>query len=151
MTMKNMVCLLSAVFLMCGCTTVNTVINEYYTIQDEIKVGDSRKEVLSWLEANQSSLRGFEEKAPVRYTKDGSVYDIYYARTANILDYQITDDEFTPYIFKDGILIEIGWEYLGGAKRTSAEVAREQAEIQKARAGATKVNIKNEQKVYQEQ
>lgn len=141
------------VLFMSGCTTTADVIDEavreYHTVQDEIKIGDSRGDVLSLIESSQSLLKPASQKPSVRFTKDGNMYDIYYARTGRVSDGQTTDDEFTPYIFENDVLIEIGWDYLGGEKRTSAEVAREQAEIWKARAGATKISIETEQNTYQ--
>ncbi|MBU0469290.1 MAG: DUF3192 domain-containing protein [Candidatus Omnitrophica bacterium] len=139
--MKKFILILS--LLLCGCATTNKVIDnvviEYQGIQDNIKIGDSKEKFLSLLEPNQSKLNAASRKPPTRYTENGSVFDVYYIRTGRIPDGATTDDEFTPYIFKDGALAEIGWEHLGGAKRTSVDVAKEYAEIRKAEAGATKV------------
>ncbi|MCK4883206.1 MAG: DUF3192 domain-containing protein [Candidatus Omnitrophica bacterium] len=151
--MKKLFYFSLVVFLMYGCTTTSDVIDEavreYYTVQDEIKIGDSKEDVLALLELSQSHLKPVSQKPSARFTKDGSVYDIYYVRTGRVPDGQTTDDEFTPYIFENDVLIEIGWDYLGGEKRTSAEVARERVEIWKAEAGATKVSIETEQNTYQ--
>ena len=91
------------------------------------------------MRVSKSKLNIGSKKSPTRYTENGSIYDVYYVRTGRIPDGATTDDEFTPYVFKDGVLAEIGWEYLGGPKRTSVDVAKEYAEIRKAQAGATKV------------
>ena len=127
-----------------GCGTVDKAVKEYYDVQDEIRIGDTKEKVLSLLEPGQEKLSARNKKPPTRYTKDGHVYDIYYARTGRIPDSETTDDELTPHIFEDGILIAIGWDYLGGPERTSAEVARERAQIEKARASATKIEVKQE-------
>jgi hypothetical protein len=47
---------------------------------------------------------------------DGRAADVYYARTENYPDDQVTDDELTPYVFADGKLDSIGWDALGGPK-----------------------------------
>ena len=41
---------------------------------------------------------------------------IHYCRTSWIPDNQFTDDEYTPVIFENGILIAVGWDRLGGPK-----------------------------------
>lgn len=127
-----------------GCGTVDRAIKEYYAVQDEIRIGDTKEKVLSLLEPGQSKLSVRNKKPPMRFTRDGHLYDVYYVRSGRIPDRQTTDDELTPYIFEDGILIEIGWDFLGGPKRTSEEVARERAEIEKASASATQIDITQE-------
>jgi len=130
--------------LLQGCGTVDKAVKEYYVLQDQIRIGDSKENVLSLLEPSQSRLSAAHTKPPQRFTRDGRLYDIYYVRSGQIPDGATTDDELTPYIFEDGILIEIGWDFLGGPERTAAEVAREQAEIEKARASATKIEVNQE-------
>jgi len=81
--MKNMFYLLSVILLICGCTAasvIDGVVKEYYTVQDEIKIGDSKEKVLALLEVGNSKLKIGYRKPSTRYTRDGSVYDIYYAR-----------------------------------------------------------------------
>ncbi len=128
-----------------GCATVPKAIESYYYAYEHIQLGDSKEKVLSLLKPAQSSLGAAQQKPQERFSRDGHIYDIYYARSAWIPDGETTDDEFTPYIFKDNVLTEIGWDYLGGPERTSAEVAREQAEIEKARASAARIETKIEQ------
>ena len=130
--------------LLQGCGTVDKAIKEYYVVHDQIRVGDSKEKVLSLLEPGQSKLSARHKKPPMRFTRDGHLYDVYFVRSGSIPDRQTTDDELTPYVFEDGILIEIGWDFLGGPKRTSDEVAREQAQIEKARASATQIEVKQE-------
>jgi len=42
--------------------------------------------------------------------------EILYYRSGWQRDGIVTDDEFTPYIFNDGVLVAIGWTTLGGPK-----------------------------------
>ncbi|MBN2484257.1 MAG: DUF3192 domain-containing protein [Candidatus Omnitrophica bacterium] len=122
-----------------GCARVPKAVHNYYAAYDHIQLGDSKAKVLSLLEPDQQRMGFADRKPQERFSRDGHIYDIYYARSAYIPDGETTDDEFTPYIFKDGILLEIGWEFLGGPQRTSAEVAREHAEVEKAKASAPRI------------
>lgn len=47
---------------------------------------------------------------------DRASYTIHYARSAVIRDGHTTDNEFVPYIFRDGRLIANDWGFLGGMK-----------------------------------
>jgi hypothetical protein len=129
-----------------GCARIPKAVNNYYAAYDYIQLGDSREKVISLLQPAQTTLGFAERKPQERFSRDGHIYDIYYARSAYIPDGETTDDEFTPYIFKDGVLVEIGWDFLGGPKRTAAEVAREHAEVEKAEASAPKIETRIEQK-----
>ena len=142
--MKIRVYIISLI-LLTGCASVQKTVDTYSGIYEQIRLGDSKEKVLSLLKPAQSSLGVAQQKPQERFSRDGHIYDIYYARSAWIPDGETTDDEFTPYIFKDNVLIEIGWDYLGGPERTSAEIAREQAEIEKARASAARIETKIEQ------
>jgi hypothetical protein len=77
----------------------------------KVHLGDSKETVLSILSAPQGSppLNFFKREAP-------SQIAIYYLRTNWIPDNCLTDDELTPFIFRDGILVSIGWRTLSGPK-----------------------------------
>jgi cell division protein FtsB len=134
------------VFFLAGCATIDKAVQDYRLVYEQIKLGDSKQKVLSLLEPCQSELDAATKKPFERFSRDGHIYDIYYARSARIPNGCTTDDEFTPYIFRDGVLVEIGWDFLGGPKRTSVDVARENAELEKAKASATKIETNVEQK-----
>lgn len=131
--------------LITGCLTINKSVQRYMDVYEQIKLGDTKEKVLNLLEPIQKELHISQRKASERFSHDGYIYDIYYARSAWVPDNSTTDDEFTPYIFKDGILIAIGWDFLGGPKRTSADVAREIYEIERAKASAPKIETNVEQ------
>ena len=59
-------------------------------------------------------------KPPRFYFDNGSLVQIYYFRSSWIRDSRVTDDEFTPYIFRDGVLTSIGWRVLGGPNSFSS-------------------------------
>jgi len=77
----------------------------------KVHLGDSKETVLSILSAPQGSppLNFFKREAP-------SQIAIYYLRTNWIPDNCLTDDELTPFIFRDGVLASIGWRTLSGPK-----------------------------------
>lgn len=54
-----------------GCGTVDRAIKEYYAVQDEIRIGDTKEKVLSLLEPGQSKLSVRNKKPPMRFTREG--------------------------------------------------------------------------------
>lgn len=76
----------------------------------KVHLGDSKETVLSILSAPQglSQLNLFKREAP-------SPIGIYYLLRTNWMpDDCLTDDELTPFIFRDGILVSIGWRTVSG-------------------------------------
>lgn len=80
----------------------------------KIRIGDSKDSVLSVLSPTQSRLRSEWQKPPQSYDEGGDLLDICYIRTNVVPDGSVTDDEFTPFIFRDGVLVSIGWRMIGG-------------------------------------
>jgi len=101
---------------MAGCDTVASSIRQYHQTAGQIKLGDSKDKVLRILMPTQEELPYDEMKFSDTYMKDGDLMEIHYFRSGNQPDNLTTDDEFTPYIFKNGKLIAIGWKTLGGPK-----------------------------------
>ncbi|MBI4002733.1 MAG: hypothetical protein HY348_13250 [Nitrospira defluvii] len=99
---------------------IDQAIEEYSAKSPAIKLGDSKDKVLSWLQPTQAMLSMHDKKPMEAFTDTSkgvaSTIEIYYFRSARIPDNRITDDEFTPYVFKDGTLVAIGWTALGGPK-----------------------------------
>jgi len=109
--------LLTGVVLSAGCqTAVTKAIDSYLAVADRIEVGQSKEYVLSVLEPTQEGLSDRQKKRPESYLENGKLVEIYFFRSAIQLPDVLTDDEFTPYVFKDGKLIAIGWQTLGGPK-----------------------------------
>ena len=80
----------------------------------EVYLGDSKANVLKILAPTQQGLWAGFKKDPYSY-EDGSTFiEIYYFRTAWVPDGKVTDDEYTPVIFKNGKLTSIGWRTLEG-------------------------------------
>jgi hypothetical protein len=79
-------------------------------------LGDRKADVLAVPEPTQADLRDDERRAPDRYMDGSGTVEIYYFRSSRQPDDLTTDDEFTPYVFRDGRLVAIGWQVLGGPK-----------------------------------
>lgn len=99
-----------------GCEAIDSSIKKYYAVADQIKLGDSKEKVLGILIPTQVKLPFDEVKSSDFYMEGDDLMEIYYIRSGKQPDNLTTDDEFTPYIFKNEILIAIGWKTLGGPK-----------------------------------
>lgn len=74
------------------------------------------------LNPTQESLPNTAARTPDSFLQDGNRIDIHYFRSGRTPDNLTTDDEFTPYVFTDGILTAIGWQALGGVRTTGQVV-----------------------------
>ncbi len=100
-----------------GCViVVDRVATQHRQVMDQIALGDSIASVREKLGPLNARLPGSAQKLPERFVKDGKRVFILYARSSLQHDGLTTDDEFTPYVFEDGILVAIGWSTLGGPK-----------------------------------
>jgi len=94
---------------------IEGAVNKYRTVADQVKLGDSKQQALAILNPTHEGLPVSLLKESENYLKDGVIVDIYYARSG---PYPPTyspqrlraDEDFTPYVFHDGILVAIGWE-----------------------------------------
>ena len=120
MLRKIFICLgIVSLLTLSGCAQmmqINNTIDSYARVANQISLGDSKEKVLAILAPLQRDLPLRERKAPETYIKGGNTYYIYYMRSSVINDGITTDDEFTPYQFKNDKLISIGWTALGGPK-----------------------------------
>lgn len=103
-----------ALAAMSACTTndIGRSVASYDQVKGQVNLGDSRQQVLSLLEPTQAYLDAASRKVPDRYIDGNSTVEVYYYRSSYQADALITDDEFTPYIFRDGVLVGIGWAML---------------------------------------
>ena len=91
----------------------------YKEVKFSIKLGDRRKNVVPKLNQVAKILSSHLGKDAEQYMKNGVKIEIHYVRSGWVRDGLTTDDEFTPYIFNNGILVAIGWTTLGGPKSIS--------------------------------
>jgi hypothetical protein len=101
-----------------GCTglMIDSSINAYDAVATQVQLGDQKEKVLAILLPAQKNLSKSASKRPDQYIKDGVRVEIYYMRSSRQPDGLTTDDEFTPYIFNDSVLVGIGWAAIGGPK-----------------------------------
>ena len=105
--------------VLCGCTNVSSSISAYHAAAPQIQLGMARDQVRAILEPTQSKLSLSQRRSPEQYTLDGKHVEIYFYRSYSSYNEVRSDDEFTPYVFHDGILQSIGWTALGGPKTQS--------------------------------
>ena len=108
----------------CGVSPYKATVNDYLSAYINIELGMSVEEVKAILDPSQTRLSNTEIKLSDKYEKEGVLVEIHYFRSGWQSDGITTDDEFTPYIFNDGILVAIGWQVLGGAKSQGQVVPR---------------------------
>jgi len=116
--MKNpsSIILLILILLSCVGHQIDSSISQYEKESTNIELGDSKQKVLSILEPTQKYNPKWRKKSETYISKDGSTIAIYYYRSNRNPDNLTTDDEFVPYVFKDNVLIGIGWTSIGGIK-----------------------------------
>lgn len=105
------------VMLCAGCVSpIEVAVREYVTVADQVRLGATEAEVRAVLDPPQARLAVTERRRPDQYVQDGTNVTIYFARSGYQMDGLNTDDEFTPYVFRNGRLEAIGWTALGGPK-----------------------------------
>jgi len=95
---------------------ISSAMTEYRQAAPSVRLGDPKDRVVAILEPTQKNLNARQRKSPDSYLDGNATIDIYYFRSGWQSDGLTTDDEFTPYVFRDGKLIAIGWAALGGPK-----------------------------------
>jgi hypothetical protein len=98
---------------------VDSAISQYHDKAGRVKIGDPKDAVLQILMPTQEGLPPSTRRAPEAYKEGEDTIEIYYFRTGWTRDGRTTDDEFTPYVFKNGVLQAVGWMTLGGPKTHS--------------------------------
>lgn len=103
-----------------ACTTHNSLIRQTISLYNAeapgISLGDRKEDVLAVLDQTQGLLPVNARKNPESYLDQGILVEIHFFRSGLQDDGLTTDDEFTPYVFRDGLLEAIGWTVLGGPK-----------------------------------
>ena len=120
--------------LLIGCATGPSAPEVYASIKDQVRLGMSRASFNELMRPVSDSTRSDLKRSDETYTENGSVVNIAYIRSSLVRDGVVTDDEYTPYVFRDGVLVAFGWRSIGGMKLTSADVIKE-------KANATNVNV----------
>jgi hypothetical protein len=114
----RLLCLTTACLVFSGCASeLRTAIRDYRDAAGQVEIGMEKEQVLSMLAPTQDMLQADQSRPPERYVdENGQLVEIYYFRSEVYHDDILTDDEFTPYVFRNGRLQAIGWAALGGPK-----------------------------------
>ena len=120
---------LLVVISMAGCANFQSsqqrVIESYARIASQIHLGMDKATVEEILAPSQMGLSPSQSKLSDQYIKGETHVEILYMRSGWQRDGIVTDDEFTPYIFNDGILVAIGWATFEGPKTQAQAVPKE--------------------------
>ena len=110
--------LISLALLLFGCAAVeiDSAASAHSKAAQSVQLGDSKAQVLALLLPTQANVPAKYTKEPDRFMTHGKKTEIYYMRSSRQPDGLTTDDEFTPYVFRDDVLVGVGWAALGGPK-----------------------------------
>ena len=98
-----------------GCapnTVTKQAIEDYKTAYPKISIGDARGHVLAILESSQQVIPLHLKKRPERYLSYGEQVEIHFIRTGLESGISNQDDDYTPYVFKNDLLVSVGWTYV---------------------------------------
>ena len=128
------VALVVATHLFTGCgpsiqRRYSTAIGHHARLSKQIEIGDSKEQVLRLLEPAQQNLPSGGLRPPDRFVDGETLVEIYYFRSGFVSDGVVTDDEFTPYVFKNGRLASTGWAALGGPKTRAQRPLQIEADV----------------------
>jgi len=97
---------------------INYAVKDFNSKRAMVSLGDTKDSVLGQLLPGQR-MKAEHSKAPEAYTTaNGDKVEIFFLRSGKQPDGLTTDDEFTPFVFTNGILTAIGWHSLGGPHST---------------------------------
>jgi len=109
----------SIIFLLSACASnqsISTAILAFEAQAGNVQLGQSKAEVLAMLSPTQANMPSRFGKPFEAYIEDDKLKEVYFFRSRSFADGLVTDDEFIPYVFEDGVLIAIGWTAIGGPK-----------------------------------
>lgn len=87
-------------------------VEDYGTAYSKISIGDAREHVLDILDTSQQVIPLRFKKRPERYLSYGEQVEIHFVRTGLESGISNHDDDYTPYVFKNDVLVSIGWTYV---------------------------------------
>jgi len=127
--------ILSFVLVMAsGCAASLTGPELHTLAQQQVELGMTRESFNTLMRPALKETPDKQRRSVESFTEGSSVIDIVFIRSAWIRDGALTDDEYTPYVFRDDRLVSYGWRSIGGMKVTSGDIS-------KAKSGSTRVNV----------
>ena len=122
----RIVVLVGAALSVVGCApnpVTQQAVADYKSVASQISIGDAREQVLAILQTNQQVIPSHFKRQPERYLSYGEQVEIHFIRTRLDSDGSNSDDDFTPYVFKNDVLVSVGWTYV--SKTEFLDKARE--------------------------
>ena len=132
--MKIFLALIVGVVLLGGCAATPTGPELHSLAKQQVQLGMTRGEFNALMKPAFEATEKDQRRSVESFTEDSSTVDIVFVRSAWIRDGALTDDEYTPYVFRNGRLASYGWRSIGGMKVTSGDIA-------KAKSGSTRVKV----------
>ena len=109
-----------------GCapnSVTQNAVSGYKSVTSQISIGDQRDYVVAILQKNQQGIPAHFKRSPERYLSYGDQVEIHFVRTGLDSGGSNYDDDFTPYVFKNDVLVSVGWTYV--SKTEFLDKARE--------------------------
>ena len=122
----GIVALVVSVLSVAGCASnpvTQKAVADYKSVASQISIGDAREHVLAILQTNQQVIPSHFKRQPERYLSYGEQVEIHFIRTRLDPGGSNSDDDFTPYVFKNDVLVSVGWTYV--SKTDFLDKARE--------------------------
>lgn len=85
---------------------------DYRTVAFQISIGDAKEYVLRALHSSQQAIPAQFKRPSEQYLSYGEQVEIHFVRTALVSGVENADDDFTPYVFKNDVLVSVGWTYV---------------------------------------
>ena len=98
-----------------GCApnpVTQNVVLDHKSVASQISIGDAKEQVLSILSASQSQIPVSLRRESEQYLSYGQPVEIHFIRTGLASGVDNLDDDFTPYVFKNDVLVSVGWTYV---------------------------------------
>jgi outer membrane murein-binding lipoprotein Lpp len=111
----GIVALVVSVLSVAGCApnpVTQQAVADYKSVASQISIGDAREHVLAILQTNQQAIPLHFKRRPERYLSYGEQVEIHFVRTGTGSGGSNNDDDFTPYVFKNDVLVSVGWTYV---------------------------------------
>ena len=117
--------ILFVLFVFSGCASTIAIspyqlaVNNYEAASQSVELGMTISQVRAHLAPAQAHLRAQDKRKSDLYKQDETLVRIDYYRSGWVSDSVSTDDEYTPYLFNDGLLVAVGWQILGGPRNVA--------------------------------
>ncbi len=111
----KLMALMAVIVSLGGCAPTpitQKAVSDYKSVAAQISIGDAREYVLAILQTNQQVIPSHFKRQPERYLSYGEQVEIHFIRTGLTSGTKNLDDDFTPYVFKNDVLMSVGWTYV---------------------------------------